>query len=304
MGTKRDWRKSAIAAEAYAALASGLPASTVWSLLLDIAEQRAAGRRPAQLLQQWQTDRFVQPSCIDQRTLLQLDEHLFAAAPEFEALELSPLAPLGSSSVVALTGQNRVVSTMRGTEVVSDPTNVMALESARRLRADPGRVVKLATSHRCVRAQEVPKRSGFAAHFRIFCLTTAGHERKDQALVTDALLEHIRVHLRALDRLEQNGYSFADRRIRLLAREDKQHLAERIAGQIEDPAVSIERLEHGYYDGLRFMIDAGSREGGPIPLVDGGAFNWLHALAANRKLVLVASAIGSQLAAHLYRRGR
>ncbi|HEX7114747.1 MAG TPA: hypothetical protein VF193_06415 [Steroidobacter sp.] len=303
MGTGRDWRKSAIGTEAYTALASGLPASTLWSLFLDITEQRAAGRRPAQLLQQWRADRFVQPSSIDQRILLRLDEHLFAAAPGFEAIELSPLAPLGSSSVIALTSQNRVVSTMRGTEVVSDPTNVMALESARRLRANPQCVVKLATSHRCVRAQEVPKRSGFAAHFRMFCLTTAGHERKNQAFVTDAMLEHIRVHLRALDRLEQHGYSFPDRRIRLLAREDKQHLAERIAGAIGHPAVSVERLEHGYYDGLRFMIDAGSRDGGPIPLIDGGAFNWLHALAANRKLVLVASAIGSQLLAHLYRRG-
>lgn len=300
MGAERDWRRSAVGAEAYDALARGLPASVVWSLLLGVAEQRAAARRPAQLLQQWQTDRFVQPSYIDQRTLLELDRHLFAAAPEFEAIELSPLAPLGSCSVVAPTSQNRVISTMRGTEVISDPTNVLALESARRLRANPERVIKLATSHRCVRAQEVPKRAGFAAHFRIFCMTTAGHERKDQTFVTNALLEHIRVHLRALDRLEQHSYSFPERRIRLLAREDKQHLAQRVAGQIEHRDVSVEPLEHGYYDGLRFMSD----EGGAIPLIDGGAFNWLHALAANRKLVFVASAIGSQLAAYLYRRGR
>jgi hypothetical protein len=152
------------------------------------------------------TDRFVQLSYIDQRTLLDLDSHLLAAAQEFEAVELSPLAPLGTSSSVALTTQNRVVSTVRGTEVVSDPTNVLALESARRLREDQTQIVRFCTSHRCVRAQAVPKVPGFAAHFRMFCMTTAGHERKNQAFVTDALTHHIRTHLLALDRLEQHGY--------------------------------------------------------------------------------------------------
>jgi len=142
--------------------------------------------------QQWENDRFVQPSAIDQRTLNHLDSHLLAAASQFEALELSPVAPLGACSSVALTSQNRIVSTARGTEVVSDPTNVLALECARRLRAAPDAVVKLATSHRCVRAQPVPKRPGFAQHFRMFCLASAGHEQKDHAFLTGALLEHIR----------------------------------------------------------------------------------------------------------------
>ena len=49
------------------------------------------------------------------------------------------------------------------------------------------------------------------------------------------------------------------------------------------------------------MISANSVRGDDIPLIDGGAFDWLHKLAANRKLVFVASAIGSQLAAYAYR---
>jgi hypothetical protein len=53
---------------------------------------------------------------------------------------------------------------------------------------------------------------------------------------------------------------------------------------------------------LRFMISARSADGEDIPLIDGGAFNWLAKLASNRKLMFVASAIGSQLAAFLYRR--
>ena len=296
-----SWITAGFGESAYAALASGMPASEVWSLLLRVMSERAGQRTARALMEQWERDRFVQLSYIDQRTLVELDSHLLAAAHQFEAVELSPLAPLGTSSSVALTTQNRVVSTVRGTEVVSDPTNVLALESARRLREDPTRIVRFCTSHRCVRAQEVPKVSGFAAHFRMFCMTSAAHERKDQAFVTDALTLHIRTHLQALDRLEQHGYRFANRRVRVLCTEQREPLARRIAEAIEGVPVTLERLEQRYYDGLRFLIGANTISGEDIPLIDGGAFDWLHQLAANRKLVFVASAIGSQLAAYAYR---
>ena len=302
MDTKdNSWATAGVDEAAYAALARGMPASEVWSLLLSALRERAEQRTARSLTDQWERDRFVQLSYIDQRTLAELDSHLLAAAVDFEAVELSPLAPLGSTSSVALTTQNRVVSTIRGTEVVSDPTNVLALESARHLREDPRRVVRFCTSHRCVRAQEVPKVPGFAAHFRMFCMTSAAHEIKDQAFLTDALTHHIRTHLHALERLEQHGYRFPNRRVRLLATEQRAPLARRIADSIADVPVALEPLEKQYYDGLRFMISANSTTGDDIPLIDGGAFDWLHKLAANHKLVFVASAIGSQLAAYAYR---
>lgn len=284
------------------ALSQGLAPTELWSLLLAVFERRAAQRTPALVRQQWEADRFVQPCAVDQRTLNQLDSHLLAAAADFEALELSPLAPLATCSAVALTSQNRIVSTARGTEVVSDPTNVLALECARRLRAAPDAVVKLTTSHRCVRAQAVPKLPGFAAHFRMFCLATAGHEQKDHAFATEALTQHIRTHMAALDRLEKHGYHFPDRRLRLLATPERSHLAQRIAAAIPEISTAIEPLEHKYYDGLRFMLDAGLPDGNPVPLIDGGAFDWLHPLTANNRMVFVGSGMGSQLAAVMFRR--
>jgi hypothetical protein len=297
----RDWARAGLDEAAYTALAEGLAASELWSLLLGIAERRAGQRSGASLLRQWETDRFVQPAYIDQRTLHQLDAHLLAAAADFEALELSPLAPLGSCSAIGLASQNKVVSTVRGTEVVSDPTNLLALESAKRLRRDAAQVIKLATSHRCVRAQAVPRVAGYAAHFRMFCMTTAGHERKDHGLLVEALSEHIRTHLSALDRLEQHGYGFPDRRIRVLADAPRARLGERIAAGIGATPVVLETLAHDYYDGLRFMISARSAGGEQLPLIDGGCFDWLRKLGSNNKLVLVASGLGSQLAAYLYR---
>lgn len=299
--TDRPWA-SADSESIRDALTQGMAASELWSLLLAVVENRAAQRTPAMVRQQWEHDRFVQPCVVDQRTLNHLDSHLLAAAAAFEAVELAPLAPLGACSSVALTSQNRTVSTARGTEVVSDPTNVLALECAKRLRAAPGAVVKLATSHRCVRAQPVPKQPGFAPHFRMFCLATAGHELKDHAFVTDALLEHIRTHLAALDRLEQHGYHFPGRKLRLLATPARAHVAQRIADAVEGLPVTLATLDHDYYDGLRFMLDVSTPAGDAIPFIDGGAFDWLRKLCANERMVLVASGMGSQLAAFLFRR--
>jgi hypothetical protein len=296
--TNPPWADAGLDPALREALTQGLPPNELWSLLLAVLEARAARRTPAMVRQQWENDRFVQPSAIDQRTLNHLDSHLLAAASEFEALELSPVAPLGACSSVALTSQNRIVSTARGTEVVSDPTNVLALECARRLRAAPDAVVKLATSHRCLRA----KRPGFAQHFRMFCLASAGHEQKDHAFLTGALLEHIRTHIAALDRLEQNGYRFPDRNLRLLATPERMHVARRIADAITGAPVVVTRLEHSYYDGVRFMLEVSTPPGDVVPFIDGGAFDWLRKLLANDRMVFVASGMGSQIAAYLFRR--
>jgi hypothetical protein len=260
-------------------------------------ESRAGKKTPSDLLRQYSRDRFVRPSEVDQRTLTDLDRHLLAAAAPFEALELAPLAPLGVCSIVAPTSQNRVVSTARGTEVVSDPTNVLALESAKRLRERPYDEVKLATSQRCTRAQPVPNQPGYAAHFRMFSLSSASHERPDHGFLVDALTEHLQTHLGALDRLERDGYSFPERRVTLLSKPELRHVARRIAASVPDVALSHAELTHEYYDGLRFMIDVATQSGASLPLIDGGLFDWLKKLTSNNKLVFVASGMGSQVAA-------
>jgi hypothetical protein len=298
----RSWATAGLDAAAIAALFEKLPASEVWSLLLEVMDRRAQQRTPADLTRQWQRDAFTRPASVDQRTLNALDHHLLAAAAAFEALELSPLAPLGSCSAIGLASQNKIVSALRGTEVVADPTNVFALECARRLREDPNRIVRLATCHRCVRGQEVPKGPGFAQHFRIFCLATAGRERQDHGFLVDSLAEHIATHLHALDRLEQHGYTFPNRRVRILATTERAPLVDRIAATVQRIPVERRPLDHPYYGGLRFMIHAGSAGGDDIALIDGGAFDWVARLASNHRLVFVASGMGAQLAAVLFRK--
>jgi len=298
---ERAWVGAGLGAAARAALHDGLAPSALWSLLLDVFARRAAARAPADLLRQWERDGFVQPAALEQRTLVELDGHLLAAAPDFEALELSPLAPLGACAAVGPTSQHKIVSALRGTEVVSDPTNVLALECARRLRADAAQVVRLATCHRCVRAQPFPKQRGFAPHFRLFALASAARERADHAFTLAALGEHIAVHLAALARLERHGYAFPERRLVILANAARAPLADRLAATVGGVAVERGGLEHPYYDGIRFQISARDPAGTPIPLIDGGPFDWLGRLTSNRRLVLVASGMGAQLAATRFR---
>jgi hypothetical protein len=300
---QQAWKRAGIDTGMHATLAERLPASALWSLLLDVLGRRAAQRTPSELLQQWERDNFTAPSSIDQRTLHALDGHVLAAADAFEAVELSPIAPLGVCSVIGLGSQNRIISALRGTEVVADPTNVLALEIARRIRRDPTRTVRLATTHRCVRAQPFPKKPEFTQHFRLFCLVTGGREQQNHAFVIDTLTEHITTHVAVLDRLEQHGYHFPARRVKLLATEARAEIADRIALRMPSN-LAIERglLDRAYYDGLRFTIIARGNDGEDKPFTDGGAFSWLATLTSNRKMVLVCSAIGTQQIASAFRR--
>jgi hypothetical protein len=197
--------------------------------------------------------------------------------------------------------QNKVLSALRGTEVVADPTNVLALECARRLRRDPATPVRLATSHRCVRTQEVPKQSGFTATFRIFCLATAGIEQENHAFVVEAVAGQIKAMLNGLERLEQDGFAFSDRKVLVFATEQRAAIADRIAATLEGSTVVRSVLDHPYYtNGVRFQV-AVRKDGAEIPFIDGGVFDWVAKLTSNRRAVFVASGMGSQLVPLLFR---
>jgi hypothetical protein len=297
----RGWIIDSLGAPAFERLASELPGSELQSVLLEVLRRRAKARAPAEVLAQYRRDSFCKPAAFDQRISLALDSHLLAAADGFEAIELSPVAPLGACSAVALTDQNRVLSALRATEVVSDPTTVLALECALRLRVRPELPVHLATSQRVIRAQPVPKLPGYTSHFRIFVLASGGCETKDHAFTVQTVTRHIRTMLGALDRLEQHGYAFGTRSVDVLATPERERLADRIAEALGGLATR-KVLDHAYYSGgLRYMLWVTAPDGARIPLVDGGAFDWLAKLASNRRAVYIATGTGAQLIALRFR---
>lgn len=298
----RRWIFEGLGQDAFERLASELPGSELWSVLLEVMQRRAAARTPAGVLAQYRRDPFCRPAAIDQRISVEIDRQLLAAADGFDAIELSPVAPLAACSSVARTGQNRVLSALRATEIVADPTNVLALECALRMRAGAA-AVHLATSQRVVRAQPVPRLPGYASHFRIFVLASAGLEARDHGFTVDALERHIRTMLAALDRLEAHGYAFGARRVDLLATPARAALADRLAEALAGAAAPCRKpLDHPYYSaGLRYLIWVTAPDGSQVPLIDGGAFDWLTRLAANRRAVYVASGTGAQLIAARFR---
>ena len=298
---RRAWILNLLGEQNFERLTNSLSGSELQSVLLEVMHARAAARTPSQVLGQYEKDAICRPAAVDPREALTIDTELFAAAEEFEAIELSPVAPLGACSTFALTDQNRVLAALRATEVVADPTNVLALECARRMRGGERSAVHLAASQRVVRAQPTPKLPGYAPHFRLFVLVSSGREQEDHALTVESLLLQMRTVLAALDRLEGHGYAFGERRIEILATGARAELGDRIARGV---AGNVERkaLEHPYYTGgLRYTLWCRPPGSAAVPLADGGAFDWLARLTSNRRAVYVASGVGSQLIALLFR---
>jgi hypothetical protein len=172
------------------ALVDGLSQSELQSILLDVTRERAAKVTPARLLQRWQQDRFVRPSTTDPRQLVKTRQRLWERLPEkFAGVELSPVTPLGTCSAMATINQHQVVSTIRGTEVASDPTNELAIEAAVRRRAGQDRV-HLATCQRLVRAQQFDG-PGRSAHFELFALVSSARDSGSGRTEAELLIDHL-----------------------------------------------------------------------------------------------------------------
>jgi len=116
-------------------LTNRLAPTDLQSLLLEIYSRRAKKREPKALLEDHVSNRFTQPSVSSPRRLLEWDRMAFSLLPkDFHPIELSPVCPLGTVSVLSPISQDWTVSTSRNTEIVADSTNVLAIECAVRRR--------------------------------------------------------------------------------------------------------------------------------------------------------------------------
>jgi len=288
-------------------LANNLSPTDLQSILLEVYRTRSSQIQPSVLLADYESNRFVRPSAVSPITLLEWEQIAFAHLPgEFQPVALSPVCPLGTNSVVSAVDQNWAVSTARNTEVVSDATNVLALECALRrrdlLRGDAKSFtpVHLAASHRLLRAQRY-EGPNLSTHFSAFALCSAGRDRGNLQFELAALRLHIGFYLAALR-------AFLDQRatLRLSVTDLKKNkYVEHIEAQLFAPiraefeGVGCEfndqrRSGRGYYMDVCFHIHAITPSGRQLELVDGGAVNWTQKLLSNAKERLVISGIGSE----------
>src|SRR6476659_7522843 len=92
----------------------GLTPSDLQALLSDVQVRRADRVTAADVRRRWATDRFVAPSGSDPRALSAFEARLWQCVPaDVDAVELSPVTPVGTCAALAGIGQDRVVSTTR-----------------------------------------------------------------------------------------------------------------------------------------------------------------------------------------------
>jgi hypothetical protein len=276
------------------------PPSSRRGELLAAARYEAGTRRPSDLLAQWTADPTVRPSPVDLRTSIAYDSLALEAAGEYEALLLSPVAPLGVASVLSPGSQDRILSTIRGTEVVSDATNVLALECAMRLRRDPAMHVRLCTVHQLLRMQPMAQENGRTRHFRLLMLADAGTGLPEDGFEVAAVIAHLRVYQRLLDSAA-HAHGLAWERPVVVVRSNDvlpaigPRIRTALEGTFPDVAIREESLQSSYYCGLRVGYGVHDRTGTSQEIVDLGVFDWAAQLTSNRRNRYVASAIGLQL---------
>jgi hypothetical protein len=262
---------------------SELPGADLTTLLLEVFRQRAARLTAADLLRRYRTDRFVAPAVTPFHQLRRAEDHAIEALrPGFELLTLAPVTPLGTHSIVATVDQNKVISTVRGSEVAADPTNALALEAADRRAANPTEPVRLAAIQRVVRAQRFDGPGSFA-HFSLFGAVTAGRDTGNLAFERQHAVEHVHLTTAGVP-TAQVRLTVLDPRFAVVADTVRDAFTESTVDVTDDPDRKTGR---GYYTGLCFKVFTDGTE-----LADGGFVDWTQALLGNRKERLMISGIG------------
>ena len=282
--------------------------SELQSLLLRVFNKKIAKLDATSLFNDYRNNRLVQPSVLNPRNFLELESRLFSLLPDgFTALELSPVTPLGTSSLMGPVNQNNIISTIRNCEVVSDVTNVMALECAKRrlelLQHEKKSTaqVKLATAQRQMRTQSVHDKN-FTAHFKIFALCTAGRDEGSDRFEQSALLEHLGFYFKVIDALI-NQDLIKKKTLKIFNYDEGKNAAlmetvntiVRLGNNIELVIEKNSDYGKNYYRRLRFMINLTNRQNMSYDLIDGGFTDWTQALMKNNKERLMTSGIGTEL---------
>src|SRR5262244_1372143 len=101
------------------ALTTKLPASDLHSLMMEVFRVRSNSVKLFAFAAQ---DPLLTASSLDARILMTFDRAAFAAALEFDALDLSPVCPFGASFALGGTSQNNILTTIRNAEILGDST--------------------------------------------------------------------------------------------------------------------------------------------------------------------------------------
>ncbi|MBK9337361.1 MAG: hypothetical protein IPM98_12585 [Lewinellaceae bacterium] len=277
-----------------------LAASDVNAFLLEVFHRQAGKVTPHALLAAYRKNQMMQPSAVDAVAFREFELRWLKAGREvgFQPLELSPVAPLGSCSAVGTVHQHKVLSALRGAEVVADCTNIMALEAGLRRHAAgfPTAPVQLCAAHRHLRTQQI-NTPGFTPHFGVFCLTTAGRDTGSFLFEKENIARHIGFYLHALREMaEKPNLTIVLKSLDPDSGPNRvfDAVSEYIRQQFPETPTAVQHLpqaQQQYYRALQFGI-VWERNGKAFPIIDGGLTDWTQKLTSNRKERFLGSGIG------------
>lgn len=271
---------------------AGLPSADLRTLLLTVARDRAATVRPADVVRRWREDRFVRPAHVDPRALAQVEARMWQLLPaDVSGVELSPVVPVGTCSSAAPVSQNRIITTMRASEVLSDPTNALAIEAAlrRRRRGE----VHLAAAHRVLRAQDFGP--GVSAHFRLFALVSSARDAGSGVTPARLLIRHLTYWRTVLAELAPTAAP--QLHVTVL---DDQVIRERLVDTVRPaldggPVPLVDEPERtrgrGYYTGCALRVTV---LGGGLEIGDGGLTDWTARLNGDAKERCLVSCLATE----------
>lgn len=176
--------------------------SDIYLELLPIFEEKTARMSPSEIRKNYQENHLTGAGAIDARKLHEIDGVIIQKLPEnVHFLDISPVVPIGSSSILTRVSQKTILSTIRNLEVLADPTVVLALESLKRQVENPEKNIYLATSSRMLRLQRFAPGSDMLQHFRGFSVSSAGKSDRHSHFVFSSIAEQISFWLRSLQKL-------------------------------------------------------------------------------------------------------
>ena len=282
-------------------LVNDLTGSELNSILLEVFHHKLKSITPPELLNLYQANRLVKPADLPVLEMKRMELEILELFEKylFHPIDLAPVSALGSCSVPAHVDQKKILSAVRGTEVLADSTNAIALHVCDLIQGSSiaTETTKFCNIQRMLRTQSISGK-GFRPHFRVGCLVTCGKDTGSYSFEKTALHDHLLV----MKSLFLGYYKMDNLRFRLLGRSGypKNFLSDvtyYLVNNITDTeiaAIDQSEKENLYYKGIQYKVDI-SYKGKTFEIADGGFVDWTQQILQNKKERMLTSGFGFDL---------
>ena len=270
------------------------------SLLLKIHQEQALSATAPDVLKAFQANRFSVPSELNPVDYHILEAELLSLAKksDIKAILLSPCAPFASSSVFGCVDQNNIVSAVRGVEVLSDPTNILAIiiaEGLKNKEMDNTAAIHYCATARVSRAQPFPKMKGYYSHFGIFGIVSSGKDIGSYSCEKELLSKQLSFYKNLAQEKFQGKLSVVLRKRRGYTDGDGffDAMAQLVESALPDVPLSfdLEHEDNNYYKGINYKMYV-EKDDEKTEIGDGGFVDWISKMVNNKKERCLISGIG------------